>query len=255
MQVGGSLTVETANVTLAEAPRRPEEPGPGDYVVIAVRDTGVGMSEEVLAKAFEPFFTTKEVGKGSGLGLAQVYGFAKQSGGGVRVETAPGRGTTVSVFLPRAAGTQPEDAAAGAADPVADGGGTGTILLVDDDAAVREVTSGLLRDFGYGVLEAGSGGAALEILADGANVDLLLIDFAMPGMNGAEVVREARIRRPALPVLFLTGYADFAALRNFDEAHVVQKPFGGDDLARRIRTAMAAAPRSGAERPQSVRPG
>ncbi len=212
MEGGGSLTVETANARLGE-PRRPEEPPAGEYVMVAVADTGSGMAPEVAAKAFEPFFTTKPVGKGSGLGLAQVYGFAKQSGGGVSIETAPGRGTTVRVYLPGAPA-----AAAGAGDgddasgphregPHAAGRAErpASILLVDDDSAVREVTASALRGLGHTVVEAGGGPAALDLLnRPGQRIDLLVVDFAMPGMNGVEVARGAQTARPGLPV---RGYA------------------------------------------------
>ncbi|MGZ6038698.1 MAG: response regulator, partial [Phenylobacterium sp.] len=210
MEVGGTLTVETGNVTLG-APIRPEEPGAGEYVMVAVTDTGSGMTAEVLAKVFEPFFTTKEIGKGSGLGLSQVFGLAKQSGGGVRIDSTPGEGASVRVFLPRAASAPEADAVDGlSADEPAPK--NLKVLLVDDDSAVREVTAGLLQDLGYRVVEAGSGGAALDMLDRQAEIDLLLLDFAMPGMNGAEVAREVHARRPGLPILFVTGYADTEAL-------------------------------------------
>lgn len=240
MQVGGSLTVETSNVTLRQPPRRPEEPDPGDYVVVAVCDTGYGMTDEVRAKAFEPFFTTKEIGKGTGLGLSQVLGFAKQSGGGVKIESRLGDGTSVKVFLPRAnresrpaewqapvrgEGQQPVHAGA-------------TILLVDDDTAVREVTAAILREEGFSVIEAGSGGAGLEALDRNETVDLLLVDFAMPGMNGAEVAREAQLRRPGLPTLFVTGYADLEAIRSVGEDRIVAKPFQSERLFQAIDLAL-----------------
>ncbi|ABD90411.1 PAS domain-containing protein [Rhodopseudomonas palustris] len=237
MQVGGSLTVETANVRLG-APTRPEMPAAGEYVMIAVADTGTGMTPEVLAKAFEPFFTTKPVGKGSGLGLAQVFGFAKQSGGGVRIDTRIDEGTTVKVFLPRAArsaAAQPSDLRE--AMPLR--GPVRRLLLVDDDSAVRDVTAAMLREIGCVVIEAGSGGAALDILErDPAPFDLMVIDFAMPGMTGAEVAREAQLRRPGMPMIFITGYADLAALQNIGEDAIVQKPFRDDELLRKIGRAL-----------------
>lgn len=233
MEVGGSLTVETANVMIKGEPGRPEEPGPGEYVMLAVSDTGHGMSEEVLAKAFEPFFTTKAVGRGSGLGLAQVYGFAKQSGGGVAIRTREGEGTTVSVYLPRAAEAPARLPARREVEaPAAPAGAT--VLLVDDDSAVREVTASLLREFGYGVIEAGSGNAALDVLRGAARIDLLLADYAMPGMNGVETVREAQRLRPGLPSLFITGFADLAALREVGEERIIQKPFRDDELGRKV---------------------
>jgi len=245
MEVGGSLTVETGNVTLGE-PIRPEEPPPGDYVMVSVADTGTGMTDEVLAKAFEPFFTTKPVGKGSGLGLAQVYGFAKQSGGGVRIETCLGAGTTVKVFLPRAAEPNP---AARETETFDSGerieGPPRRVLLVDDDNAVREVTAIMLQDLGCEVVEAGSGGAALDVIErDPQPFDLMVVDFAMPGMNGAEVAREIAVRRPGLPVLFVTGYADLTALGDIGEDRIVQKPFRGDALAAKVRRLLGAAGRA-----------
>ena len=240
--VGGDLIVETANVTLHEPASRPEEPGPGDYVMVAVTDHGSGMAPEVLARAFEPFFTTKQVGKGSGLGLAQVYGFAKQSGGGVRIQTRLGEGTSVKVYLPRAAGAaaEVEEAPRGAAREEK-GPGRQCILLVDDDTDVREVTAAILAERGYRVIEAGCGGSALDVLdREGAGVDLMLMDYAMPGMNGSEVAREAHAKRPALPVLFITGYADFAAFKEVGEDHIIAKPFRDEDLLSKVQTALDA---------------
>ena len=236
MEVGGSLTVETANVTLG-APRRPEEPAPGAYVMVSVSDTGSGMTEEVFAKAFEPFFTTKEVGKGSGLGLSQVFGLAKQSGGGVGIDTEVGRGTTVRVYLPRADVTMGR-VRVPATRVVHGGGGTALVLVVDDDSAVREVTAGILRDLGYQVLEAGSGGAALEMIQSDEHIAVVLLDFAMPGMNGAELARELRNRRPKLPILYATGYADAAALTEATDDEIIHKPFEEDELAEKIAAAL-----------------
>jgi len=236
MEVGGTLTVETANVTL-DAPARPEEPGAGEYVMVAVTDTGSGMSPEVLAKVFEPFFTTKEVGKGSGLGLSQVFGLAKQSGGGVRIDSTPGEGASVRVFLPRAAAMERTDPAAEPAEVDAAPNDL-NVLLVDDDSAVREVTAGILQDLGYHVVEAGSGGAALDMLDNQSRIDLLLVDFAMPGMNGAEVAREVHARRPDLPILFVTGYADTEALAAAGDDGILRKPFVQKDLAAKLRSVL-----------------
>ncbi len=242
MEVGGSLTVETANVSLGPGPRRPEEPPAGDYVAVTVSDTGSGMTDEVLARVFEPFFTTKPVGKGSGLGLSQVFGFAHQSGGGVRIDTKLGEGSSVRVFLPRAASgaasNRPPESRHAIRPPA---GRAGVILLVDDDSAVREVTRAFLDEAGYEVVEAGSGGAALEILERGQAVDLLLVDFAMPGMNGVEVAKAAHARRPRLPRLFVTGHADLTALKEVGEDLIVQKPFQPEELRQKIETALARA--------------
>ena len=237
-QVGDSITLETANarVGLAETP---EEPPPGEYVVISVTDTGSGMTKEVLAKAFEPFFTTKEIGKGSGLGLSQVLGFAQQSGGGIRIETRVGEGTSVKVYLPRAASS---DVAEVPPDPTGSARQhrTGaTILLVDDDNAVREVTASMLRELGYAVLEVGSGGAALDLLDGDTNIDLIVLDFVMPGMNGAELARQIHSKFSTLPVLYVTGYADKTTLAEIGDARLVKKPFVGDELANKVHAALA----------------
>jgi signal transduction histidine kinase len=237
MQVGGRLAVHTENVTLGP-PLYPEDPPAGDYVAICVADTGTGMTEEVRAKVFEPFFTTKEIGKGSGLGLSQVLGFAKQSGGGVRIESRVGEGTSIHIYLPRTKAKAEERSPSAPAIAAHKDAPDARILLVDDDHAVREVTSITLRDLGYTVVEAGSGGAALDILAREPTIDLLIIDFAMPGMSGAEVARQARAKRPTLPILFITGFADRAALAGVSETHIVGKPFVNDELATKLRTVL-----------------
>jgi CheY-like chemotaxis protein len=190
----------------------------------------------VLAKCFEPFFTTKDIGKGSGLGLSQVLGFAQQSGGGVRIDTRAGEGTTVRVYLPRAVAQSRARLVGEPAIPLADPpNGACKVLLVDDDPGVREITASMLQEMGHEVLEAGSGGHALELLEHKPGVDLMLIDFAMPGMNGAELARQVRARRPDLPMIFLTGYADTAALGDTDEDHIIRKPFRDADLVAKIR--------------------
>ncbi|GJD79363.1 response regulator [Methylobacterium gregans] len=248
MAVGGRLTIETANMTVGAPPTRPEHPQPGAYVMVSVSDTGTGMPPEVLARVFEPFFTTKAVGKGSGLGLAQVYGFVKQSGGGIRIDTVPGEGTSIKVYLPRA-----EEA--GAAAPVPDAeidcarahppGAQPALLIVDDDGGVREVTATRLVEAGYHVREAASGLQALAALEADPCVDLVVLDFAMPGMNGAEVAIELRKRWPHVPVLFVTGYADTAALSQagaLGAEGIVQKPFRDGELERKVAATLAAHP-------------
>jgi signal transduction histidine kinase/CheY-like chemotaxis protein len=237
MPVGGRLTVTTANVSLGQ-PLWPEDPPAGDYVQICVADKGAGMSDDVRRKAFEPFFTTKDVGKGSGLGLSQVLGFAKQSRGGVRIRSIPGEGTSVYIYLPRAEpATLQETAAAPAAQThcVTQGG---TILLVDDDRAVRDVTASMLRDLGYVVLEAGSGGASLDLVERERNVDLVVLDFAMPGMSGVEVARQLKARSPSLPVMFITGFADRAAIEGVDPECILGKPFETGVLAEKVKRAL-----------------
>ncbi|MDF2488176.1 MAG: multi-sensor hybrid histidine kinase [Pseudomonas sp.] len=222
MPEGGQLTLSTRNTHIEALPQRPEEPEPGEYVSLSIRDTGFGMSEEIVGKVFEPFFTTKDIGKGSGLGLAQVFGFAKQSGGGVRIVTAPGQGTEVTVYLP--AVKQPQAApVSGPATTLAPSliGSDRTVLLVDDDDRVRELIGEMLHQYGYQVRQATGGEHALTLLDE--QIDVLLTDFAMPEFNGAQLAQAARERYAHLPVVFLTGYADLEGLE-LPGSLVVQKP-------------------------------
>jgi signal transduction histidine kinase len=241
MGLGGSLAVSTANVTLGP-PTAPEEPSPGDYVAICVSDTGTGMTEEARRKAFEPFFTTKEIGKGSGLGLSQVLGFAQQSAGGVRIDSRSGQGTSVHIYLPRSHGRPQSEAPAAVPAQTAEAQGA-TILLVDDDHAVREVTAALLRELRYRVYEAGSGGAALDLLQRDPDIELMLVDFAMPGMSGADLARRVNATRPLLPLLFITGFAEHQALSGIAENRIIRKPFQRAELAQKVRTALTEAGR------------
>ncbi|MEA3022306.1 MAG: hypothetical protein QOK01_1158, partial [Alphaproteobacteria bacterium] len=238
MEVGGTLKVEIENVTLGPA-TYPEEPPAGDYVAIRVSDSGTGMAEDIRAKVFEPFFTTKGPGRGSGLGLSQVLGFAKQSGGGVRIDSRVGEGTSVYIYLPRADGERIDERPVAARISAAGAFAGASILLVDDDNAVREVTRAMLHELGYAVLEAGSGGAALDVFAREPKIDLMIVDFAMPGMNGAEVARQAQAKRPSLPILFVTGFSDRSGLAGVDEAYVLAKPFVYDELASKVRFCLA----------------
>jgi PAS domain S-box-containing protein len=236
MPLGGSLTIETRNLARRVDPI-PSEIGDRDCIRISVRDTGTGMSEEVLRSAVEPFFTTKEVGKGSGLGLSQVYGMVRQSHGTLQIDSRPGDGTAVHLYLPRAKADESADAGAGNAAKSAEPGGR--ILVVDDDAAVREVTVQMLRQLGYGVAEADGGQAAIDALSRGEVYDLMLIDLAMPGLNGIETVRRARERWPGLRVLYVTGYADFAAIeRRIGDDPLIKKPFRLVELRGEVRRAM-----------------
>ena len=236
-QVGASITLATANTTVGP-PEKPEEPPAGEYVMISVTDTGCGFAKDVLAKAFEPFFTTKEIGKGSGLGLSQVLGFAKQSGGGMRIETRVGEGTSVKVYLPRAADTDVLEVSSSSVGVARHHRKGAIILLIDDDSAVREVTSSMLRELGYVVMEVGSGGAALDLLSREASVDLVILDFAMPGMNGVDVARELWSKYPTLPVVFVTGYADDFLLKEIGHARIIKKPFVGDELVTKVQAAL-----------------
>ena len=231
MEVGGRLIIATRNIEVSVQEASEELPA-GQFVEVSVADNGSGMTDDVLARAFEPFFTTKAVGKGSGLGLSQVFGLARQSGGGVRIRTARGLGTTISVFLPRAAhAPYPDEAPTVSETPPA---APATILVVDDDDAVREVTTGYLSDLGYDVVEAGSGGAAVERFRDTVDVAAVLLDFAMPGMNGNEVARALRKIRSGVPIIFVTGYADADALSEADQGSIVPKPFTRTDLTQAL---------------------
>lgn len=235
MGVGGLLKVSTCNASLDD-PSAPEEPAAGEYVEVCVSDTGSGMTPSVRSRVFEPFFTTKEIGKGSGLGLSQVLGFAKQSNGGLRIDTAESSGTSVRIFLPRSQSMQSPET--NAPQPrAANTDCHARILLVDDDDAVRQVTADMLRELQYEVAEVGSAGAAFDVL-DSREIDLLLLDFAMPGMSGAEVARRVRTRFPKLPILFVTGYADRALLDGVSELQTIGKPFDVRELADAISAAL-----------------
>jgi PAS domain S-box-containing protein len=233
MPTGGRLRIVTGNAHQA-GDDRPDTLAPGDYVRIAVTDTGTGMPPDVMERALEPFFTTKDVGKGSGLGLAQVYGVATQFGGTVRLASELGAGTTVEVFLPRASAVaanivRPEPHATDAVR------GCGTILVVDDDPDVREIAAALLREAGYVVKEAASGPEARDILASGP-IGLALVDYAMPMMSGLQFVRLAREIQPNLPVAYLTGAADRLTpgeLRSQDP--IVMKPYSRAALLKIVR--------------------
>ena len=230
---GGRLTIRTANVGRSRAPSYLT---PGDYVLISVADTGEGMTPEVLRRAVEPFFTTKELGKGSGLGLSMVHGVATQSGGGLHLDSSVGRGTTVRVYLPRArwaapASREPENRSGRVRDRA-------TILVVDDDADVRQVAVSSLESFGYRTLAAKNGPAALDVLERAERVDLLLVDMAMPGMSGVELIKRARERRPGLRAMLVTGYADISAFSAAEGDLVLPKPYRLERLANSVGEAL-----------------
>jgi signal transduction histidine kinase len=227
MPDGGILTITMTNRGIMDGV--PSGLSAGEYVLITVQDTGMGMDEATLKRAFEPFFTTKEIGKGSGLGLSMVHGVAAQSGGTARARSRLGEGTRVEVWLPRAATARPPKSIAEPA-PEATLVET-TILLCDDDPEVRGFVGTCLGELGCRVLWAANGAEALAVLDSDAPVDLLVIDFAMPGMTGVAVARAARERRPGLPALLITGYADVAALANqADGLPILNKPFKRADL-------------------------
>ncbi|MBN8929190.1 MAG: hypothetical protein BGO51_01705 [Rhodospirillales bacterium 69-11] len=236
MPQGGSIRISTANMSAWE-PALPAELVRGEYVVIRVADDGSGMPPEVLEHAFEPFFTTKDVGKGSGLGLAQVYGLAAQFGGTARLQSRLGAGTTVEVFLPRADAPAPVEP--GDAVPAEKAGPHwGTVLVVDDERDVRAIAAEILREAGYTVREAADGPAALKLLGDG-RVSVLLVDYAMPVMSGAELARQARLSHPRLPIVYVTGTTETLAPTLLNPADaVVTKPYASAALLRAVRAAM-----------------
>jgi len=245
MPEGGKLTIETANTRLDNAYVRGHPyVEAGQYVMLAVTDTGTGIPKEVLDRVFEPFFTTKEQGKGTGLGLSMIYGFAKQSGGHVNIYSEVGAGTTVRVYLPRAMEATAADDAVRASEEEAFPRGTETILIVEDDRALRETAMELLTDLGYSVLEAENGQQALALLEREAQIDLVLTDFVMPGgMNGLEVARQARQIRPELKVILTSGYAANGAVHRGiaeQDAHWISKPYDLASLAQKVREALDA---------------
>jgi signal transduction histidine kinase/CheY-like chemotaxis protein len=236
MEHGGRLTIETGNRVVDEGADGASA-APGSYVTIAIRDTGAGMTPEVMAKAFDPFFTTKEIGRGTGLGLSQVYGFVRQSGGHVRIDSAPGLGTVVEVLLPRYAGTLEENLAESASSEIK-AGNLETILITDDEASVRLLLAEMLAYLGYRVLSADGSAAALRLLDSHPEIKLLVTDVLMPEMNGRELVDEALQRRPDLKILFTTGYAGSVALADRTRGQsppILMKPYAIEDLALRLK--------------------
>jgi PAS domain S-box-containing protein len=239
MPSGGRITLSTANV---EADRAVADIAPGFYAMLAITDTGLGMSEHVLTHVFEPFFTTKEVGKGTGLGLAQVYGFINQSSGHVRIESKEGKGTVVRLYLPRAEATAGE---LGVETPRESAySGSETVLVVEDDHGVRDFAASVLREKGYLVLEASNGEEALGVLDAHPEIELLFTDVVMPGrLNGADLARAARQERPALALLFTSGYTTRLLEKEWpaDEVELLRKPYRSIDLAARVRAVLDRA--------------
>jgi PAS domain S-box-containing protein len=245
MPTGGTLTIETANITLnGEYTQQHLEVSPGPYVLLAVSDTGIGMSPEVQARLFEPFFTTKEAGKGTGLGLATCYGIVKQHNGQIWVYSEVGQGTTVKVYLPRLANETIQLPAVEAETAVLQGGEE-TVLLVEDEGAVRQFAGRMLRKLGYTVLEAANGEEALHTAAEyEGKIDLLLTDMVMPQLGGKVLADQLQSQRPGLKVLFMSGYTDSGIARQGQlEAGIgfLQKPFSSEQLARQVREVLQAS--------------
>ena len=238
MPDGGRLTIETANMWLDDRAARERDMQPGQYVAISVSDTGTGMSPEVMARAFDPFFTTKPIGQGTGLGLSMIYGFARQSGGQVRIYSEVGEGTTVRIYLPRHRGAADEEQvqASLVEAPRAEAGET--VLVVDDEPSVRMLVTEVLEELGYAAIEAADGVSGLKVLESDVRIDLLITDVGLPGgVNGRQMADAARRTRPELRVLFITGYAENAAVGNGHlepGMHVLTKPFAMETLASRI---------------------
>jgi PAS domain S-box-containing protein len=241
MPDGGRLTIATGNAVVAALNAADPALPPGDYICISVTDTGTGMSADVVARAFDPFFTTKPIGQGTGLGLSMIYGFARQSNGHVSIDSMPGRGTTVKLYLPRHHGEAAVSAAAfvGADAHAATGE---TVLVVEDEPVVRGVIVEMLHEQGYRVLESVDGPSGLRVLRDEARIDLLVTDVGLPGMNGRQLADQARETRPELKILFITGYAESVAMADGflqPGMEMITKPFDLDNLSQRIRNMVA----------------
>jgi signal transduction histidine kinase/CheY-like chemotaxis protein len=240
MPEGGKLTIETCNAHLDSAyAARSRDVRPGQYICICVSDTGTGMAKEVIDKAFEPFFTTKPIGQGTGLGLSMIYGFARQSDGYAKIYSEVGDGTTIKIYLPRHYGEAPppETGDSLRLDDVATAQGE-IVLVVEDETAVRDLVVEVLGDLGYRTIEAADGPSGLRLLQSDQRIDLLVTDVGLPGLNGRQVADAARLTRPDLKILFMTGYAENAAINGgfLDPGmELLTKPFAIDALADKIR--------------------
>jgi signal transduction histidine kinase len=239
MPQGGRLTIETANRWLDERGARDLDIAPGQYISLCVTDTGTGMEADVAAHAFDPFFTTKPLGQGTGLGLSMIYGFARQSGGQIRIYSEVGKGTTMCLYLPRHDDDPNFNDAANVPEASESLGDGEVVLVIDDEPSIRMLITDVLSDTGYSVLEASDGPAGLRVLQSAARIDLLITDVGLPGgMNGRQVADVARTLRPDLKVLFITGYAENALMGNGHlekGMHVLAKPFEVERLAIKIR--------------------
>ena len=239
MPDGGMLTIETRNACLdGDHAAHARGVNPGQYVCVRVTDTGTGMAPEVIGRAFDPFFTTKPIGQGTGLGLSMIYGFARQSEGACRIDSTVGQGTTVELYLPRHHGGAPEDGPVPGLTGAQEAGDGEVVLVVEDEPVVRALVVEVLHDLGYRALEAADGASGLEVLRSRRRIDLLVTDIGLPGLNGRQMADAALEGRPDLEVLFMTGYAENAAVANgFLEPGMamITKPFAMEVLATRIR--------------------
>jgi signal transduction histidine kinase len=245
MPMGGQLSIRTSNITLDDERLTMESLGlsPGPHVMLSIGDTGTGMDAATREKAFEPFFTTKPKGKGTGLGLATVYGIIDQSGGAIYLDTAPGRGTTVRIYLPA---TQAEQQPATVeADAISPGGGTETLVLVEDNESVRQLSVRALKKRGYTVHAARSGEEAIELLDSGVRPDLLITDVVMPGISGPDLAARLARSRPGLRVLYVSGYSEDTDILQgaLERVPLLQKPYTPGKLAERIRTILDGSDR------------
>ncbi|MEO6518071.1 MAG: ATP-binding protein [Pseudoxanthomonas sp.] len=239
MPDGGRITIETCNQWLDDRTARERQLEPGQYISLCVSDSGAGMAPEVVAKAFDPFFTTKPIGMGTGLGLSMIYGFARQSGGSVAINSEVGKGSMVCIYLPRHLGAAEAEVALPELPEIPRGQDGESILLIDDEPTIRLLVSEVLEDLGYQVIAVEDGNAGLKVINSAVRIDLLITDVGLPGgLNGRQVADAARLVRPDLKVLFITGYAENAVLSHGHLAlgmHVVTKPFALDVFASRVR--------------------
>jgi CheY-like chemotaxis protein len=236
MPDGGTLTISTRRRRITDDP----DLAPGTYVELSISDTGSGMDQDVVARAFDPFFTTKEVGKGTGLGLSMVSGMARQSGGNARIESSPDRGTTVKLYFRRADRDGEVPASDGkTGDQLRRGRGAATVLVIDDDPDVRKFIAAGLEEYGHEVVEAADGGEGIEKFAE-TSPDLVIVDYIMPGLSGAEVAGHILATRPGQPILFVSGYNETDAIRRVaPEANILAKPFRAAALEDSVRAALA----------------
>jgi CheY-like chemotaxis protein len=243
MPNGGKLVVTTSNQHLEKSfTDLHSNLEPGDYVTLSVTDNGCGMPQSTINRAFDPFFTTKPIGQGTGLGLSMIYGFSKQSRGHVAIQSEVGEGTTVSIYLPRYGGDLPQDLPVDSHHPLFAQNGE-TVLIVEDDPAVRVLVSTVLSDLGYAFVEACDADSALPIFESAQRIDLLISDVGLPGMNGRQLAEIGRQFRPGLKVLFITGYAEHAAVRGgfLDPGmQMITKPFTFDLLTAKVREMISA---------------